>query len=125
MGSQLHATHRIITKLSLKSEKKKNTIMSFNYLSRYPFALQDKYSRVDAMCDILRRSCRAKSEMDGMLMDSMEVDKDRFHKEFLSPRPATNPGYYYPKFEVSEAGSPHVLYLPRPYLNYRTHKRLV
>jgi len=99
------------------------TTMSYNYLSRYPFALQDKYSRIDAMMDIRRKSIRAKSEMDEMMMNNLDVVKERYINEFLSPQPATSQGFYYPKFEANEAGSPHVSYLPRPYLNYRLPSR--
>jgi len=96
---------------------------NYNYLSRYPFALKDKYSQMDAMLDIRRKSCRAKSEMDDMLINCMDVGKERYYNEFMSPQPAASSGYYYPKHEVAEAGSPHVSYLARPYLNYRVPAR--
>merc|ERR1711973_685602 len=70
-----------------------------------------------------RKSIRAKSEMNEMYINNLDVERDRYYREFMSPQPATNKGYYYPKFEVSEAGSPHVSYLPRPYLNYRIPNR--
>merc|ERR1712002_579969 len=101
------------------THRTKMTYTSYNYLNRYPFALQDKYNPVDVMTDTLRRSCRARSEMDDMLMSSLEIQRDRYYREFLSPQPKVGAGYYYPKHEVSEAGSPHISYLARPYLNYR------
>merc|ERR1712212_724078 len=73
--------------------------MSCNYLSRYPFALQDKYNEGDLLRDTLCRKIRARTELGDMMMDSFGVDKARFQREFLTP--VAN-GYYYPRFAVKK-----------------------
>merc|ERR1712212_683971 len=94
--------------------------MSCNYLSRYPFALQDKYNEGDLPRDTLCRKIRARTELGDMMMDSFGVDKARFQREFLTP--VAN-GYYYPRYAMTgslESASAHIPYLARPYYNYAT-----
>merc|ERR1712198_17996 len=94
--------------------------MSCNYLSRYPFALQDKYNEGDLLRDTLYRKIRARTELGDMMMDSFGVDKARFQREFLTP--VAN-GYYYPRYAMTgslESASAHIPYLARPYYNYAT-----
>jgi len=94
--------------------------MSCNYLSRYPFALQDKYIEADLYLDTLCRRNRAKTELSDMLMDSLGADRARFEREFQTPAPN---GYYYPRYAMTgslESASAHIPYLARPYYNYAT-----
>jgi len=121
MGSRVEAFARETSRTSLRNlRKKKPAKMSCNYLSRYPFALQDKFNQADVVCDRIIRNTRARTELSDMMMTSLGGDKDRFQREFLSP---ASGGYYYPRYAMTgslESASAHIPYLARPYYNYAT-----
>jgi len=98
--------------------------MSYNYLSRYPFALNGKYDGVDLASETLISNFRAKSEIRELMMKSSSVDEARYAREFCTPQPPTSTrGYYYPKEPLSfhmESASTHVPYLCRPMFNWKT-----
>merc|ERR1712142_990830 len=83
MGSSLRTTLRNSTKLTKNFILRPKKKMAYNFLSRYPYALQDKWDRLDVFSDTLRRSARAKSELGDVLMDGLKTEKDRYYREFV------------------------------------------
>merc|ERR1712142_1007588 len=122
MGSSLRTTLRNSTKLTKNFILRPKKKMAYIFLSGYPYALQDKWDRLDVFSDTIRRSARAKSELGDVLMYGLKTEKDRYYREFLSTAPNST-GFYYPRYESTvrlEHGSPHIPFLARPYFNYHT-----
>jgi len=117
-----------------------------NYLGRYPYALSGKFDQMDVIGDTMRCNLRASSEMREILYDSLQVDRKRLRREFMTPEPTTtSKGFYWPNSSQNriqivilrapdpqpafrreamtghlERASAHIPYLCRPIFNYKT-----
>jgi len=92
-----------------------------NYLSRYPYALSGRFDHIDATRDTLICNMRASSEMRETLLNSLEVDRSRARREFMTPEP-NSAGFYWPKEAMTghlERATSHIPYLCRPIFNYK------
>jgi len=93
-------------------------------MASYSYTYSSSYSRSSSSED--SRTARASSQMPEELFNSMQVDRNRFAREFYTPEPISMTGNYYPRYRCTgnmETGSGHVSYLSRPYYSYKVPSR--